>query len=96
MCGCLSCAPYLGPNLACNPGMCPDWESNQLSFGSQAGAQSTEPHQPGLIITIFNPHSRTCLLILEREERERNTDPLPLISAPTGDRTSNLGMCPKN
>ena len=35
-------------NLAHNPGMCPDWESNQRPFGSQAGAQSTEPHQPGL------------------------------------------------
>ena len=34
-------------NLACNPGMCPDWESNQLSFGSQASTQSTKPHQPG-------------------------------------------------
>ena len=33
---------------ACNPGMCPDWESNQRPFGSQAGTQSTEPHQPGL------------------------------------------------
>ena len=30
-----------------NPGMCPDWELNQQPFGSQAGAQSTEPHQPG-------------------------------------------------
>ena len=35
-------------NLARNPGMCPDWEQNQRPFGSQAGAQSTEPHQPGL------------------------------------------------
>ena len=33
--------------LACNPGMYPDWESNQQPFGSQAGAQSAEPHQPG-------------------------------------------------
>ena len=30
-------------DLACNPGMCPDWESNQRSFDSQACAQSTEP-----------------------------------------------------
>ena len=22
-------------NLACNPGLCPDWESNQQPFGSQ-------------------------------------------------------------
>ena len=34
-------------DLASNPGMCPDWESNQRHFGSQASAQSTEPHQPG-------------------------------------------------
>ena len=35
-------------DLACNPGMCPDWESNQGPFGLQAGTQSIEPHQPGL------------------------------------------------
>ena len=34
--------------LAPNPGMCPDWESNQWPFGLQAWAQSTELHQPGL------------------------------------------------
>ena len=39
-------------DLAHNPGMCPDWESNWWPFGSQAGTQSTEPHQPGLIITL--------------------------------------------
>ena len=33
--------------LAHNPGMYPDWELNQRPFGSQASAQSTEPHQPG-------------------------------------------------
>ena len=32
-------------DLASNPGMCPDWESNQQPFGSQSSAQSTEPHQ---------------------------------------------------
>ena len=32
---------------ACNPDMCPDYESNQQPFGSQAGIQSTEPQQPG-------------------------------------------------
>ena len=35
-------------NLACNPGLCPDRKSNQRPFSSQAGTQSTEPHQPGL------------------------------------------------
>ena len=43
-------------NLACNPGMCPDWESNQQPFGSQSSAQSPEPHQPGL----------TDILIIEK------------------------------
>ena len=43
-------------DLSCNPDMCPDWESNWRPFGSQAGTQSTEPHQPGLycyFILIF-------------------------------------------
>ena len=35
-------------DLAHKPGMCPDWELNWQPFGSQAGTQSTEPHQPGL------------------------------------------------
>ena len=37
-------------DLACNPGMCPDWESNQRPFVSQASTQSTEP---GLVFIIF-------------------------------------------
>ena len=41
-----SCAPPAG-GLAHNPGMCPDWELSWQPFGSQAGTQSTEPHQPG-------------------------------------------------
>ena len=43
-------------DLAHNPGMCPDWESNQLPCGSQSGTQSTEPHQPGpefILVLIF-------------------------------------------
>ena len=40
-------------DLVCNPGMCPDWESNQGPFGSQASAQSTEPHQPGQVIVVL-------------------------------------------
>ena len=44
-------ASHMAPtgDLAHNPGMCPDWESNQRPFGSQTSAQSTEPHQPGPI-----------------------------------------------
>ena len=33
-------------DLARNLGMCPNWESNWQPFGSQAGTQSTELHQP--------------------------------------------------
>ena len=44
MCGSLPPIPYGG--LAHSPGMGPDWKLNQQPFGSQAGAQSTEPHQP--------------------------------------------------
>ena len=47
-----ACLPSTG-DLAHNPGMWPDWESNQQTFGSQACTQSTEPHQPGLQMTIF-------------------------------------------
>ena len=41
-----SCVPTTG-HLSHNPGMCPDWESDQRPIGSQGGTQSTEPHQPG-------------------------------------------------
>ena len=76
MCGCLSCAPTT--DLACNPGMCPDWESNWWPLGSQAGAQSTEPHQPGWIVWvlyILNPCLRYLIeLFLERGKRERERE----------------------
>ena len=42
-----SCTPLTG-DLACNPGMGPDWESNWQPLGLQASTQSTEPHQPEL------------------------------------------------
>ena len=34
---------------ACNPGMCPNPQSNQQPFGSQDSAQPIEPHQPGWV-----------------------------------------------
>ena len=49
----LTCPPNTG-DLACNPGMCPDWESNQRPFGLQASTQSTEPHQPGQKYEFFS------------------------------------------
>ena len=41
-----SCTPPTR-DLAHNPGMCPDWESNWRRFGLQVGAQSIELHQTG-------------------------------------------------
>ena len=41
-------------DLAHNPGMCPDWESNQQPFSSQASTQSTEPHQPGHTLKLVS------------------------------------------
>ena len=37
-------------DLTCNPGMCPDWESNWWPFGLWACTQSNELHQPGLML----------------------------------------------
>ena len=48
MCGCLLRAPYWG--LGVQPGMCPDGELNPPPFGLQAGAQFTEPLQPGPLV----------------------------------------------
>ena len=45
MCGCLLHTPTWGPGA--QPRHVPWLESNQWPFGSQAGTQSTEPHQPG-------------------------------------------------
>ena len=55
-CAVASGTPPTG-DLAHNPGMCPDWESNWQPFGLQAGAQSTEQYPPG-------PHSFLFLIIL--------------------------------
>ena len=49
-------------DLARNSGMCPDWEWNQWSFGSQTGAQSTDPHQPGLNVDHF--YWLICFLVI--------------------------------
>ena len=60
MCGWLSCTSSWGPGPR-NPGMCPDWESNQRLFGLQASTQSTEPHQPGLGHLYLNFNSTSCV-----------------------------------
>ena len=56
--------PFLGPDLACNPGMCLDWESNQQPFGAQAHTQSTELHQPGHVCLLETLNSlRFCIAL---------------------------------
>ena len=51
-----SAASHMPPprDLAHNSGMCPDWELNQRPLDSQAGTQSTEPHQTGLHFKFDN------------------------------------------
>ena len=68
MCGCLLCTPHHGP--ACNPGMCPDWELNQQPFGSLAGAQSTEPHQPGQKFLMCNVNLFCEIFLIDFGGRE--------------------------
>ena len=55
---------------ACNRGMCPDWELNQQPFDSQAGTESTEPHQPGQLRIFLKyflcyPFPTSLLLVLQ-------------------------------
>ena len=40
-------------DLVCNPGLCPEQESNQRPFGSQTGTQSTELHHPANEVFLF-------------------------------------------
>ena len=58
-CVVVSHAPPTG-DLACNPGMHPDWESNQRPFGLQAGAPSAEPRQSGQDL-YFNTKIKYCV-----------------------------------
>ena len=60
-------ASYVHPtgHLAHNPGTCPPRESNPRPFDSQAGAQSTEPHQPGLIWPNLNSHTLLDAIVLD-------------------------------
>ena len=45
-------------DLACNPGMCPDWELNQRPFGSQAGAQSLSHTSQGSFYSFLRVSCR--------------------------------------
>ena len=46
-------ASHMPPTGDLNAGVCPDWESNRQTFGSQDSTQSTEPHQPGLDVVFL-------------------------------------------
>ena len=59
-------------NLAHNPGMCPDWESNQQPFGSQVGTQSTEPHHPGLNSLSYNANTILVAVALFPKPLQKN------------------------
>ena len=48
-------------DLARNPGTCPDQELNLWPFDTQAGTQSSEPHQPGLyLLSIVLLHTSSA------------------------------------
>ena len=47
-----SCASPTG-DLACNPGMCPDWESSRRAFDSQAGTQPLSHTSQGRWISFL-------------------------------------------
>ena len=55
-------------DLTCNPGMCPDWESNLQPFGSLASVQSAEPHQPGLKIYFLKENVFCDFLFLQTNQ----------------------------
>ena len=53
-------------DLAGRPGVCPDWELNWRPLSSQAGTQSTEPHQAALFASFWKISYLSCVgLFLE-------------------------------
>ena len=57
----VSPTPPIG-DLAHNPDMCPDWESNQPPFSLQVSTQSPEPQQPGLIFIFQSQFTFNTIL----------------------------------
>ena len=62
-------------DLAHSPGMCPDWASSWRPLSLQAGAESTEPRQPGLDFYSDN------FLVLFKWMFLSNVHPCPLLKA---------------
>ena len=80
-------------DVAGNPSMCPDWESNHQPFGLQVSTQSTETHQLGLDFFFFLSFLffKTDFRGGERE-KHRCIHWLILICSLTRDGTWNLGI----
>ena len=80
--------------LACNPGMCPDWESNQQPFGSQPVFNPLSYTSQGLLKLYTLKKKNLIYLFLERgregEKYHLVASRMPL----TGDLGHNPGMCP--
>ena len=69
-------------DAACNPGMCRDWESNQRPFGLQAGTQSTEPHQPGIIVHFYYCYYAGIFIFVTQYHAHISASLFHLINAP--------------
>ena len=63
-------APPTG-DQAHNPGMCPDWESNQRPFGSQTSTRSTEPQQKISEPDFFKYIPHNIMLILNNDRSSK-------------------------
>ena len=70
--GYTSCTPPTG-DLAGNPGMCSDLESNLQPFSSQAGIQSTELHQPGQVLKFLDRRGELERIFATKNKRIKTT-----------------------
>ena len=87
MCGCLSGAPT--GDLAYNPGMCPDWESNQSPFDLQASTQAQSHTSQGFLPSFFLPYSR----LVQGENLTPTYPPLVIRDSPRAPSTSDPCVC---
>ena len=57
-------ASHVAPtgDLACNPGTCPDWESNRRPFGSQPVLNPLSYTSQGLLLISFRCHGGILLV----------------------------------
>ena len=91
MCGCLSDTP--AGDLAHNPGMCPDWESNHWPFGSKAALNPLSHTSQGLFLTLY-------LLLILLQISPSPPPPLcpcpqPLLPPPSGNHQTHWSLHPR-